>query len=243
MKQRIEQCFNRSAKTYDAAAMLQASVAKRLSQRLPHVSPEKILEIGCGTGLFSEELLTKFPHASISLTDISPAMIDICKKRMGSSAQLEFACMDGEAISTQTSFDLIVSNMTLHWFADFKNSFANMISKLSPGGKIFFAMLGENSLREFREICQNLNLPVPTPNFPVRSDLQNDFPKMKIEVEVLLQPYRNIYDFLRTLKEIGATATRPNYYPLSAGNLRRVMREFNTEIQMSYEIIYGHYIK
>ena len=44
--------FERAAKSYDGAAVLQREIAKRLVQRLDYIKlqPKRVLDVGCGTG-------------------------------------------------------------------------------------------------------------------------------------------------------------------------------------------------
>ena len=76
--------FAAAAKTYDLVSGVQRAVAEKLSAFLP--PPEAtctVLEIGCGTGLFTELLTKRFPLASIDAVDISGPMIDAARKRIG----------------------------------------------------------------------------------------------------------------------------------------------------------------
>ena len=68
--------FSKHAKTYDRYAQLQRSMAERLASLLPDSLPSNVLEIGCGTGLFSRHLLTQ-PIKKLILNDISPGMLEI----------------------------------------------------------------------------------------------------------------------------------------------------------------------
>ncbi|MHB1947633.1 MAG: methyltransferase domain-containing protein [Gammaproteobacteria bacterium] len=242
MKQKIVQCFNRGAKTYDSAAIVQMKIAEQLAVHLSHSPVEDILEIGCGTGLFSQLLQMRFPQASLLLSDIAPEMIEVCKNRFSESDRIDFMCQDGEALKLTKDYDLIASNMTLHWFNNIQKGLDNIIAKLKPNGKLVFAILGENSLIEWREMCEKLRIPVPTPHFPAREYLQKAFPKMQFNVETFQHRYASIYDFLKSLKNIGAVATQENYICLPAGTLRGLFRKYPNEIAVSYEVIYGSYL-
>ena len=244
MKERVRECFNKGAESYDSAAIVQAKVAKYLSKRIPKIIPHTILEIGCGTGLFSQEILAFFPKASILLIDIAPVMVETCKMRFKDFLNVETISMDGELLKDlDFSFDLIISSMSLHWFTEISASFNKIISKLSSGGQFVFAMLGNNSLPEWREICNQHNFPNPMPSLPQVQRLKQDFPHIEFEIETLTQSYNSIYDFLTTLKKIGAVATHENYAKSSSGALRQLVRRFDEEIIISYEIIYGVYKK
>jgi hypothetical protein len=101
--------------------------------------------------------------------------------------------------------------------------------------------LGENSFKEWRAMCQQFKLPVATPIFPAEHLLETMLPNVELEVETYQQTYASAYEFLSSLKKIGAIAPRMRYLPLPSGRLRQVLRQFNTEITISYEVIYGKY--
>ena len=247
LKKQIISRFNSGAYTYNSAADIQQVVAKAMALRLTDIRAKTILEIGCGTGLFSQFLPTYFPEARLLLTDIAPTMIQVCSQRFRSHPTIELACQDGEALATTEHYDLIVSSMTLHWFTDFYASLATLMTKLKPGGKLLFAMLGANSLSEWRAVCAADAGCRPTPMFPVANKVQDAFPDLQLEVDVIKLTYSDTYQFLKTLKAIGATAADINHVTMSPGRLRRLMRAFDRtatrDITISYEIVYGSYTK
>jgi hypothetical protein len=104
-------------------------------------------------------------------------------------------------------------------------------------------MLGENSLHEWREICKVHHL-TTTPEFISVADLANDFPNLKIDVEVSQQVYKNTYEFFKTLKLIGAATPHPAHRSLTSGFLRHLMRTLDEKnshgINITYEVIYGY---
>ena len=62
----IAQSFGARAASYEEHADLQRTVAKRLARLLPPLAAPRVLELGCGTGLFSRHLLARYPtgHSS-----------------------------------------------------------------------------------------------------------------------------------------------------------------------------------
>lgn len=245
LKKRIINCFNSKAYGYNQAADIQPLVAKNLADRLMSSRAQQILEIGCGTGMLSQYLMQSFPEANLLLTDIAPAMVSACQESLAPNDKVEVVCMDGEALTTPMTFDLIVSSMTMHWFSDIKNSMASIIAKLAPGGRLMFAMLGDHSLTEWRQACKAANVSIPMPKLPSYREIQKTYPDLKLEVVLEKMHYRNAYQFLKTLKAIGAHAAHADHISYSAGVLRRMMRHldnlFSNDIEISYEIIYGSY--
>lgn len=242
-KHKIIRNFDKKASTYEAGAQVQARVAWQLAHRLEGLQPEGVLEIGCGTGLLSQHLIQLFPEASLLITDVSLAMLQQCQQWVASHRSIDFMCMDGEQFALSKQYDLIVSSMTLHWFMDLQRSCIDITNQLERGGQFVFSILGENSFKEWRMMCQQFNLPIATPLFPAEHLLQTMLPNVELEVETYQQTYSSAYAFLSSLKTIGAIAPRMCYSPLPSGQLRQVLRRFNSEITISYEVIYGKYTR
>ncbi len=241
MKKRIISCFSKGAKEYDNFAVVQAIIADELSKKL-HVYPaKKILEIGCGTGLFTQRLMQKFPESSYHLTDISPTMIATINQKFGNKAKIIIECLDGENLSSQISYDLIVSSMTLHWFNKLEISLKKITKHLKPNGKFIFAMLGSNSLIEWRNICEKHDIPIATPRLPDVDILKNRFSTWQFETKVLEHTYLNLHAFLSSMKKVGAHATIDNYLPITPLKLRPLLRKFKDKITISYEVILGSF--
>jgi malonyl-CoA O-methyltransferase len=242
MKQKIIHYFNQGAKTYDAFCTMQTHAAKQLVTYIENNVAKKILEIGCGTGLLSQHLHAIFPQSSLLLTDIAPDMIDVCQQKLGTYAQIELACMDGEKCEIPTKFDLIASSMTMHWFEDLKQSIEKLVSKLLPGGCLAFSILGENSLYEWRKMCDEFGIN-KSQYFPEVQQLRDYFPEMEIDTEKKQYQYKNAYEFLTSLKNLGARASNTNAAMMSPKKLRALLRQYHHKIDMTYEIIYCRYKK
>lgn len=246
-KNRILKCFNAKADTYESAADVQVYVAQQLAGCLEGVQAQRILEIGCGTGHFSQYLVDKYPDAELVLTDIAPAMVAVTAQRFSTNGNVRVMSMDGENFNLSQSFDLIVSSMAMHWFADLKASLKQLMKQLSSNGKLVVSFLGSNSLLQWRQVFQELNMSVPTPHFPQEMELNKFHPELNFEKEMAVYQYQNSFQFLKTLKKLGAHASRAEHAILSSAELRRVMKHFDKKsgstVEIPYEIIYGSYTK
>jgi malonyl-CoA O-methyltransferase len=241
IKNQVIAGFNRGATTYDQAAGLQARIAENLADKLQEMTAANILEIGCGTGLLSSHLIKKFPHANFLFTDISPAMLQQCRQLSLDVGNAEFACLDGEALDALPKFNLITSSMTFHWFKNVIGSLQKLQQQLVKGGRLHFSMLTENSLQEWRAMCIELKNPISTPYFPKITELKSNLPNIKLTVESIRENYQNARMFLNTLKSLGATAPRTDYTPLAVDKMRKMLRHFDHEIEITYEVVYGEY--
>jgi malonyl-CoA O-methyltransferase len=91
----IAASFGAHAKSYERHAGLQRAVADRLARLLPERKQPNVLELGCGTGLFSRHLLARYPEGRFVLTDAAPAMIAECRRNLAAAVEHDIALASG----------------------------------------------------------------------------------------------------------------------------------------------------
>ena len=79
-KQQITRNFSRYADLYDDYAQVQRRSAQDLAKEFDIAPPHSILEIGSGTGLYTQYLQKRFPDAKIFGADISEPMVAAQRK-------------------------------------------------------------------------------------------------------------------------------------------------------------------
>lgn len=224
--------FGARAESYERHADLQRLVADRLALLLPAFPAPRILELGCGTGIFTNRLLARYPAGTFRVTDLSPAMVRQCRRNIASpsAGRLSFAVMDA-ARPEIGRFDLIAMSMTLHWLADPAACLERLRTMLAPDGVLVFATLGGESFAEWRDVLAAETLQsglVPMPELPGIVD------------EDRLVVDENALAFLRRLQAIGGLTPRDGYVPLSPGELRRTIRAADARnAKVTWHIVYG----
>src|SRR5690606_2688123 len=145
-KAQIGAAFAAAVDGYEDSAAVQRIVAAHLAAMAgrERLTPRgQILEIGCGTGLLTRQIRHRWPDATLTATDLAPAMVE-ATSRHGLGARL--LTMDGEAPAFDGPwFDLILSRLTFQWFEDLPRALARLHGLLRPGGSLYFATMGAES--------------------------------------------------------------------------------------------------
>lgn len=95
---------------------------------------KSVLEMGCGTGLFTAELIKT--KNQITAIDISQDLLDIAQKRVGKNAL--FLVRDAHQSGFPDNlFDFVVGSSVLHHFA-VESALPEIYRIIKPGGKFMF---------------------------------------------------------------------------------------------------------
>ena len=98
-----------------------------------------ILDLGCGPGGLAVELVARLPEVRIVGLDLSPSMIERAKRHESEGGRLRFIVGDAADLPFEAeTFDVVVSTLSLHHWAEPAASLAEIRRVLRPGG---FALL------------------------------------------------------------------------------------------------------
>ena len=166
-QQTVGKRFDAAAATYDKHAAIQWSVARRLLWEIEKGPvPRRILEIGCGTGLLTEQLRERFPAAEVHALDLSPAMVSHARGRWRGAARVRWHVADVRRYQPAGHFDLIVSSCALHWVDPLAPVFRKIVRWLTPQGRFFAAIMLRGTLVELHAARRRV-----APQKPVRHAL------------------------------------------------------------------------
>ncbi len=218
-KDKIAANFSAAAACYDQYAVMQQQAALSLVRRLVELSPQvtsgPILEVGCGTGAVSKELVNIFPDRKLTLVDFAPGMIDINRQalapHLSTAHHIDWQVRDAETIDIRKHYALITSSLTLQWFQNLSDTLSRLCEALIPGGFLLCSYLGDGSFPEWRQACLTLGLPCTMNPLPNNHEILCMMRATGYEAsawdEMIQLTYPTIQDFFRSVKKTG-TNTR-----------------------------------
>jgi tRNA (cmo5U34)-methyltransferase len=105
-----------------------------LIDRLPTL--KTVLDIGAGTGLFTQFIYQQRPDLHFTLVDISGDMLSVAKERFAGADNVTFEELDFSKWPLEHKYDLIISSLAIHHLEDDQKStlYQNIYNALNPGG-------------------------------------------------------------------------------------------------------------
>lgn len=259
-KRHVRESFNAAAGKYDGAAVLQKEVGKRILERLDFIKhdPEVILDVGSGTGDASHALGVRYKKSQIISLDLAEAML--CKARSKNGwlkntfGKQSFLCGDAESLPlADNSVDFIFSNLALQWCADLDKTFQEFKRVLKPEGLLLFSTFGPDTLKELRQSWRQADdQAAHVNNFLDMHDIGDALLRAGLadpvmDMENITLTYKDPYQLMRELKEIGAHTVNEGRRPgmTGKGRLKRMLdayEQFRKDgvLPATYEVVYGH---
>ncbi len=245
--------FSRRAQTYDSQSFIQTEVTKRLLKRLELIKHDKcdILDIGSGTGKLSLDIKKKYSSVNITCMDISYEMHQVHRQKepkakciVGSAERLPFE---------QSSFDTILSSLTLHWCSVNSDLFKKISSLLMPHGLFLFSVVGPDTLKEFRKCPSEIYSKL---RFNSYIDMHHygdlmlaaDFKDPVVDNEKITIEFSSFEQLLKSLRFSGTNLTSPsNKSYITKSEYLKIKEclynESSKTFDITYDIIFGYALK
>ncbi len=157
----VGQAFDQSVETYDNWMKLALpsydEIFSTATELIPFDETEtiEVLDLGAGTGLFSEQVFVKYPRGQFVLYDLAPKMLDIARKRFKQYAkQFEYAVVDYRDFQSTRKYDLVISSLSIHHLSNSekKNLFGQVHRSLKDGG----VFINVDQIKGSTQAMQNL---------------------------------------------------------------------------------------
>ncbi len=112
-----------------------------------------VLEVGCGDGTVWRENADRIPSGwRLTLTDLSPGMLEAARAVLGNRAEYAIADVD-ELPFADDSFDGVIANHMLFHIEERGQAFSQIHRVLRPGGLLVATTNGKTHGRELRELA------------------------------------------------------------------------------------------
>ena len=130
--------YREAAHRYDAwAGGANVRAADRLAEFADVRADERVIDIGCGTGLVSRSLgpvRSPLEHVAV---DLSPDMISVARERASPEGNTQFVVMDAhDLVFHDAMFDVAILGQSLAPLEDPWRAFAEIRRVLRPNGRI-----------------------------------------------------------------------------------------------------------
>ncbi len=256
--------FNRRA-PLDAAQFLYGEIAQRMLSRLNLMTlqPQDILDAGCGAGHAIDPLRAKYVDMSYVGVDHSPALLAVAQARHAQTPSLwerlrkkgpnapTFVQADlAKTDLAPASFDLIWSNLALHWHPNPEQVFNEWRRLLRPERLLMFSTFGPATFQELRYAVSQAQLHTAGLDFVDMHDygdmlLQHGFSDPVMDQEMITLTYDSAEKLLQDVSILGGNPN-PQRQVLTRSDLDRLKQALNSQRQMdgkihlTLEVAYGH---
>jgi malonyl-CoA O-methyltransferase len=282
---RLRRIFDRRAARFHEAAFLPREIAQRMGERLDYVklAPLRVLDAGCGPGADLPALRERFAQAMVVGVDVSRQMAEQAAQHESAAAggrrwlprglqksldkalggrartlvQGDFAALP----FASGAFQLLWSNLALHWHDRPDQVFPEWQRVLQVGGLLMFSTFGPDTLRELRAAWQEAEAEAYAADGAIHVldfvDM-HDFGDMLVasgfeipvmDMETLTITYRSAESLLADVRRWGA-------YPCGGARYRRGLtgrrahaallaalerqRRADGTLALTFEVVYGH---
>lgn len=239
-KKKVKDSFNKGSLNYDKNSSIQKEISKNLldfffDEVKKNNERFSLLDLGCGTGFCSKIISENTSLTSIHLLDISHEMIKKSKIRFKNKNAF-FLKNDFDFFDNFENYNLIVSNMSLHWSKDFLKLIKKILNSIKKNSILLLSFPNSRSFNNLKT---------------KHHKLINDFPNEKKMEELLKNKkfyftmkrmiheleYKNIMLFFQSLKKIGANVSNNVFNIPDLYSLRRDRDKVRVNFDISYFFI------
>lgn len=128
----------------------------------------RVLELGAGVGWLWRENRDRIPPGwDITLSDLSPGMLDEAKQGLQPERPFTFQLIDAQAIPfPDATFDAVIANHMLYHVPDRPRALAEIRRVLKPTGRLYASTVGDGHLAELNAIVRRWVPELPDRGMP-----------------------------------------------------------------------------
>ncbi len=251
-KKQIRQSFSSAAESYDALASLQRKVALQLQSYLTEQDVSgKMMDLGCGTGFFSQQIVNMKPPEQLLMVDIALAMLQFSRIKLSAYTELQYLCADAEKLPLQSeTLDQIVSSLALQWCSRLDVVFDSFNRILKANGSLLFSTFGPSTLHELKQAWADVDDYDHVNSFYSAAQIESflhqaGFKNINLESRLYVSSYPSVLALMQELKGIGAhtVLSNRNQKPTRKSSMQAMIAAYEKRtnqgtIPASYEILF-----
>lgn len=231
-KSLIKKRFAKNLATYNDNAVVQKRMAEKLCSLLKNSKYEKVLEIGCGTGLLTEILSKQISYKTYIANDL----IESCEEYINRiDSNLIFSAGDVEKNVAQNTnkYDLIISNAVFQWIDDIGGLISKLYNSLEDGGCLFFSTFGDENFCEISSILGTML------KYRSRKNFEEILQKYKYEIyeEKIVLDFATPVDVLNHIKKTGVNAISEVHWTKT--DMQNFVSKYNNLTENSPKLTYN----
>ena len=170
---------------------------------------DAILYVGCGTGQMWRGRVERLPEGCrLTLTDLSPGMVDSARAMLAGAPGVEFGCADIQALPFEDeSMDVVIANMMLYHVPELGRGLSEVRRVLRAGGRFYCATFGENGVGRFvAEVLGGPGAQLAPASFTLqngRAALEAKFEaveRLDYEDELRVTDARDLAEYIRSMQ-------------------------------------------
>ena len=125
------------AEMYDRMGQRQFEHGKRLITDLEVLPGQRILDVGCGTGLLGEYVATRVgPEGRVIGIDPLPSRVAVAQRHTSGQFQVQVGRAEDLSAFPDETFDVVYCNSVFHWLEDQPQSLREAARVLRAGGRL-----------------------------------------------------------------------------------------------------------
>lgn len=227
-EQSIAHRFSKAAVKYDSIACIQRNIAEQGLANLPKALQGDALDIGCGTGIHTQEILKK--GAVATGVDIAEGMLAQARKKYSDPIFVEGSAVD--LPFSENTFSTVFSSMALQWASD-TNLVASEIARvLKQGGIAELAIMVSGSFDELKTARKVAQLSQAETHLPTTAQWVSGFKQSGLRLQrVITKDYvdthQDIMSLLHSVKGVGAGETGRKQPPLTRRDIKKLAMAYS----------------
>ena len=168
------------------------------------------MDLGCGTGFLTGELLAHSNHETTIALDIALSMLQTTQGKLADKPNIIYVCADAEQLPlAEQSIDSVVSNLALQWCRNLEAVFTGIKRALKPEGQLVFSTFGPQTLHELKSAWATVDNYNHVNAFYSEAQLkqflqQAGFKNIQIKSTLYTPRYDSVWTLMQELKHLGA---------------------------------------